>query len=957
MNKALETRFSPGSLVKLRGREWIVLPSEAEELLLLRPLNGSEQETIGIYLPLKLEEPQSAAFMPPDPSCAGNFETAQLLWNAARLSLRSGAGPFRCLGRLSVRPRPYQFVPLLMALRLDPVRLLIADDVGIGKTIEAGLIARELLDRGEAQRVLVLCPPYLCDQWQRELQEKFHIEAVVVRSGTMARLLRETPSGKSVFEYYPHLIVSIDYAKTPRWKPSLLTYCPDLVIVDEAHACTQRSEQSAQQQRHALVSKIAQDPQKHLLLLTATPHSGIEESFRSLLGLLDSKFASWDLANLSEGRQRILARHFIQRRRADVASWITETPFPKRESSEVPYELSKEYQRFFLDVLAFAREIVRTGEKLQGYRRRIRHWTALALLRCVMSSPAAARTTLEKRATFLQGANPPAEEEEVALASYIHEDLDQEAVVDASPTPVIERGDQELALGDQELKRSEQRKLRAFARRAAKLRGEEDAKLATTAEQLEQLLKEGFHPIIYCRYIATADYVARELRERLSSRWPKLEITSITGTLPEDERQRRVAELSKHPLRVLVATDCLSEGINLQEAFNAVIHYDLPWNPNRLEQREGRVDRFGQRSPIVKTILIYGKNNPVDGAVLDVLLRKAVDIRRTLGISLPIPINSATVIEAVLFSLLLHQGDVPAKQLTLGPEYLVNIGGVFTHLQRWSEAVRWEQESRTRFAQHAIRPEEVKRELEEVDAALGDQEAVKNFVLSAWKRLGGTVQPRHRGGGYELDAEGLPRALRERLGREKWAISFTQPTAEGTEFVERNHLLTTALAEYLLDAAFVEKDPPAARSAVIRTDAVERYTILFLLRIRFLLREEKKSKQTLAEECIFCGFQGHPDRQPRWLDHAEALSLLEKAHPKANVSPQERRRRLEDILQRLSKPEILPRLNELAQERARKLARAHRQVRRITRKKQLSVEPHLPPDVLGIYILLPLPSL
>ena len=128
--------------------------------------------------------------------------------------LRDGAGPFRSRGRISVRPRPYQFVPLLMALKLDPVRLLIADDVGVGKTIEALLIVRELLDRGEINRLCVLCPPYLCDQWQQELTEKFHIEAVVVRSGTIAQLERNLPATQSVFGYYPFIVVSIDYAKT-----------------------------------------------------------------------------------------------------------------------------------------------------------------------------------------------------------------------------------------------------------------------------------------------------------------------------------------------------------------------------------------------------------------------------------------------------------------------------------------------------------------------------------------------------------------------------------------------------------------------------------------------------------------------------------------------------------------------------------------------------------------------
>ena len=138
----------------------------------------------------------------------GTSRAPRLVHDAVRLNLRSGAGPFRSLGRLSVEPRPYQYVPLLMALRLDPVRLLIADDVGVGKTIEAGMVARELLDRGAVRRIAVLCAPHLCEQWAEELASKFHIDATVVQSATMARLERGLPPGEiGVFRHYPHLVV------------------------------------------------------------------------------------------------------------------------------------------------------------------------------------------------------------------------------------------------------------------------------------------------------------------------------------------------------------------------------------------------------------------------------------------------------------------------------------------------------------------------------------------------------------------------------------------------------------------------------------------------------------------------------------------------------------------------------------------------------------------------------
>src|SRR6266446_5403503 len=206
--------YEVGSLVRLRGREWVVIPSDGNDVIRLRPLSGREEETIGVHRLLEESQLKPATFPDPDPTLAGDYVGGKLLRNAARLSLRSGAGPFRSLGRLSVRPRPYQFVPLIMALRLDVVRMLIADDVGVGKTIEAALIARELLHRGDAQGLCVLCPPHLCDQWQEELETKFHIHAKVVRTSTLARLERDLPRRDlSVYRYYKHLVVSIDFVK------------------------------------------------------------------------------------------------------------------------------------------------------------------------------------------------------------------------------------------------------------------------------------------------------------------------------------------------------------------------------------------------------------------------------------------------------------------------------------------------------------------------------------------------------------------------------------------------------------------------------------------------------------------------------------------------------------------------------------------------------------------------
>jgi hypothetical protein len=216
--------FAVGSLVRARGREWVVLPDSADDLLLLRPLGGGEDDIAGVLPNLEPVEP--ATFDPPDPTDLGDAASARLLRSALRLGFRSSGGPFRSLARLAVTPRSYQLVPLLLALRMQTVRLLIADAVGIGKTIEAGLIVAELLAQGSASRLAVLCSPALAPQWRRELAEKFGLEAELVLPSTVNRLERGLPAGESLFEHHPYTVVSTDFIKSVRRRDEFLRACP-----------------------------------------------------------------------------------------------------------------------------------------------------------------------------------------------------------------------------------------------------------------------------------------------------------------------------------------------------------------------------------------------------------------------------------------------------------------------------------------------------------------------------------------------------------------------------------------------------------------------------------------------------------------------------------------------------------------------------------------------------------
>lgn len=942
----------PGHIVFCRQRQWVVIPSESPDTTIcLRPLSGNESEIFGIYKPLLHLDPiEPASFPLPNPNSLGqqNYQSAQLLVDAVRMSLRSGGGAFRCLGRLSVRARPYQMVPLLMALRQETMRLLIADDVGVGKTIEAGLILREMLDRREIQRIAILCPPQLCDQWQRELAEKFHIDAVVVRSGTISKLERQIPRGdRHLFDYYRHVIVSLDYVKSDRRRASFLAYCPDCVVVDEAHTCANRSDNL--QQRYQLLSQIAQKADRHLILLTATPHSGIERSFMSLIGLLKPEFEQFELDNLSEAQRQQLAAHFIQRRRADVREWLGDTtPFPERIAEESDYTLSRDYRELFEGVYNFARGLVNTGDNLTHAQRRGRYWSALAIIRCVMSSPAAAVATLQRQASRQEPSEPerllsedPLFDEDVA-AAYVDDPTEQERTSDLAPSMIVERGKQTYS-------DRERRLLREFVKAAQGLQDKGDRKLQRAIALVGELLEEGSNPIVWCRYIATAKYVASALQQAFEhKKKSNIRAIAIHGEQSEEERETRLAELAGYPQRILVATDCLSEGINLQEHFSSAIHYDLPWNPNRLEQREGRVDRYGQKAERVRCILLFGKDNPVDGAVLEVLIRKAVEIHRTLGITVPVPMDSETVSEAVFKSLFERATD--ARQLSL---FELGDGSSLDAVhQTWERAVEREKRTRTRFAQRSIKPEEVERELIEVDRALGTEADVERFVRIGFEKLQAALMKRKRG--WEMPR--VPDCLQPAIGVNPKTITFYHPAAEGVEYIGRNHPLVETLAQYAFAQAFdlnsqaVSEAMPkaiASRCNVIVTDAVAQPTVLMLLRLRHRL-ETRQDNPLMVEECLTVGFTGTPSN-PQWLEMEQVQGLLETAQPTGDLPLVRQKASMEHLFNRL--PELNPFLEELAKGRSQQLREAHRRVRAITQEGNLRVTPILPMDIIGVYLL------
>jgi len=952
----------PGKLVKFRGRRCVVQPSSDNEIVLLKPLGGSDDEMISVFEPVlqafdKLEDDQ---FELPDKSDLDSFLTAKLLYDAARLSFRQVSGPFRCMGKLSFRPRSYQLVPLIMALKQSVTRLLVADDVGVGKTIEAILILRELLERGTIKSFAVLCPPHLCEQWQKELSDKLDIDAVIIRSSTVAGLERKIVGDDTlnVFNYYPYQVVSIDYVKNGSAKmPAFLKDVPDLVIVDEAHTCTKNldfKKAGQSQQRYELLEKISKNEQQHLLLLTATPHSGKDGEFKSLLGLVNPEFETYDFADLETSEKRKVAAHFIQRKRKNIEKWLDEeTPFPKRTTEELPYTLSasSDYYKLYQDVLKFARGI--STEGVAENKARIKYFAALSLLRGVMSSPAAGFEMLQKRKSKI--AEPDEITADEVKDNPIVEKWDEQS--DSEQIEIIDRAG---------LSESEWNILHRLAQKAAELtKIEKDQKVKLGAEQIKLWINKGQSPIVFCRFIATAQYVAKILKEYL----PKdVDVRAITSELSDEERREKIDEMAKSPKRVLVATDCLSEGINLQDKFNAILHYDLPWNPNRLEQREGRVDRYGQPGWIDKngnhqnTIdvkVLFGEDNPMDVVVLKIIIEKIQRIQSTSGVSIALADDNRSVMDKVLKEVLLNPDKAQnrfSKQIRIDFGASPELDELDVEITNEIEAAREKAEKiRSIFAHESIMPDEVKKDLHEVDEAIGDVATLEAFVLAAAKLLGASFDKIQ--GGYIFKKLNMDDWMASALGQgDKIHISFQSPTPQGFRYIGRNHRFVEQLCHRIIANSLDKerKGNKAARASVFRTDAVNTQTTLIQFRVRNVIREVSKQHEMVSEEMFLWGYEQTADGIHA-LDIDQCKTLLHTSSA-LDISTERQEIIFEKELQHFE--ELHPDFIAVVAKRSDELVNAHtRFAKYIGAKRFEAVTPVLPPDILGVYVLIPNPKI
>ena len=508
-------------------------------------------------------------------------------------------------------------------------------------------------------------------------------------------------------------------------------------------------------------------------------------------------------------------------------------------------------------------------------------------------------------------------------------------------------------------------RLQALIAEAQRLSGKAgDPKLATLITHVAALVKDGFTPVVFCRYVATAHYVAAELKKH----FPPVLVDVVTGELSPEERRAKVEGMEEGEgtqARILMATDCLSEGINLQHLFTAVVHYDLAWNPTRHEQREGRVDRFGQQAPEVRCTMLYGQDNPVDGFVLNVILRKGEAIQKELGVLVPMPEDKQRINQALIKAALMKRESRSSAQAQLGFDF-EEAEALLAPLQtQWTDALEKAKANRTVFAQRRIRPDEVLPEWQKQQTALGSAADVQRFVHSACARLGAPLEAvrndstntRHR-----LHTQHLPEALRQRLADEGLVPEGATAAPKATltlDFADlhRSHPLVSVLADHLLENALQGSAAAScapgitARCAATITDAVDVVTTVVLLRLRHQLGyvRRRQAYQLMAEETVALAVKGRS--QPEWLSDGTTAQLLE-CKPTANLPRDTMAREVAQALSFLAAhPE---RLQALAQERADTLLADHRRVREAARDVgQYSVAPCLPVDVMGVYVLLP----
>jgi superfamily II DNA or RNA helicase len=624
-----------GQLVLCRDRHWIVSDVQASQLGADQPTATDDRQhlvtmasveddglgdTTSVIWELEpgataletatLPEPRAGHFDPPEQQAA--FLDA-IRWgavtNADNQALQS---PFRA----GISIEDYQLDPVVRALEMPRVNLGIFDDVGLGKTIEAGLVIQELLLRHRARSVWVVCPPNLCLKWREEMHEKFGLEFRIVDSALVRQLRRDRGLAANVFTHYPRLIMSMDWLKLPAAQSILQQALPaqptyprflDLLVVDEVHQCAPSGvgKYATDSVRTKTIRGLAPHFE-HRLFLSATPHNGYRESFTALLELLDpQKFARGVEPNEAE-LHRSVVRRLKSTLRADPV--LGKRPdgsprFTERVLSDLPViypDTEREAHRLLAEYTTARRK------RLTGKARETAalDFVTIMLKKRLFSSPEAfAKTLAVHRASIRR--RHTAEVTDRAFVAAITRPFDEDFADDDEAARAAEDALDISAKGLGAPTAAEMAILARLQTWADDAAGRADAKTKVLLQKIDEWLRPGGRwnderLIIFTEYRDTQNWLHRLL---LESGVENDRVDLLYGGMDAEDREavkrNFQADPAGDPVRILIATDAASEGIDLQRHCRRMAHFEIPWNPNRLEQRNGRIDRHLQPYPQV----------------------------------------------------------------------------------------------------------------------------------------------------------------------------------------------------------------------------------------------------------------------------------------------------------------------------------------------------------------------
>lgn len=605
--------------------------------------NGNQSWSVGLVgvqserfrrVSLNLKDIKSLQILDASPTYIGKSEILRLGLQAYCLGIAYEFDPYFGLSISRVDPLPHQLEAVYdYLLKLARVRFLLADDAGAGKTIMAGLLIRELQLRGLAERILIICPANLSFQWQRELKEKFDEKFLVLKGGDI-----RDQFGVNQWLEQKKVVTSLDLAKRDEILPGLKQVNWDLVIVDEAHrmSWTPPSRKTA---RYAL-GEILRDTSDHFLLLTATPHKGDPSNFSLFLQLLDYD-AYADVHSIHEAMERRRAPFYLRRtkeamvyfpeRRQD-GSWAAEKIFTKRIPHTVDFQIDGPEFDLYCEVTRFVRhQSARAAAQGDDPRARAVGFLMSLYQRRLASSTHAMRRSLENRANRLEQGLKRAQELVKSAPPVLPDPEDLEEMEEGQRERLEEMLEAVTLAGNAEQVRDEINELRQLAQQAKAVENSDvEAKLNKLKDLLHQ---EGFfdHPqqrlLIFTEFKDTLNY----LMEKFKS-WG-FKVGCIHGGMSPGSRDEPGTRLYSEQqfregaIQILLATEAAGEGINLQVC-NILFNYDIPWNPNRLEQRMGRIHRYGQRKDCL--IFNFVATNTIEGSVLQRLLEKLQEIRDAL---------------------------------------------------------------------------------------------------------------------------------------------------------------------------------------------------------------------------------------------------------------------------------------------------------------------------------------